>query len=301
MLLLTNPDTVIGKNKHLVTLLFISAIVFLGCQGRGGDDEIVARVGNARLSQEEMRQKMVWGGMNPDRVGDFIERWVNRELLFQEAKRLRLDKSIELQWELEQVEKEYLIQKLLERTFAQKVQITEEEIELYYEKNKEEYRVLVDEVRALHILTKTRAVANVARQEIIAGKPFEEVAREHSVGIFRDRGGNMGFFRREDVIPEIGRIAFRTVAGNLTTVIQSSHGYHILKVLEKLREGDYKSLPHVRDEIKQHLRVNVERLVYNNLLIQLQKEAELHVSIPKTTSQAIDTLSVHSENKGVEE
>ena len=285
------PDKLRGQINLLIFYVWIIVLILVGCRGRVADNEVVARVGNSTLNREEMKQRMAWEGMRPDQESDFVDRWVNRELLFQEGKRWDLDNSDELTWEIDLVEREYIIQKLLERTFAREVNISEEEIISYFEEHKEEFRIDEEEVRALHILTETRAVANLARQEIVAGKSFEEVAKEYSIGIFKDRGGDMGFFRKQDVIPEIERYAFRLSEGRMSSVFSSSHGYHVLKVLKKLTRGDYKELQSVREEIFNQIRVNKERSVYYNLLSQLQNKTKVSVSIPTNRDARPDTLA----------
>ena len=265
------------------------------------DDEIVARVGNAVLTREDMKQRMAWEGVSPDQESDFVDRWVDRELLYQEAKRLGLDRTVELQWEIELVEKEFVIQKLLERTFIQEVEITEEEIADYYERNRDEFQTDEEEVRALHILKESKAEADVARQEIVAGKAFETVAQESSVGIFRERGGDMGFFRRGDVIPEIERYAFRLPEGRVSRVFQSNYGFHIIKVIKKRAGGDYRDLSEVRDDIFHQLRVNKERSAYYDLLFQLQNRTKVSVTIPRSLEEKQDTLTVQTAENGLEE
>ena len=287
------------KRRFLYT--FMMVLVLAGCRGRLAENEVVAKVENAVLSREEMKQKMAWEGLKPFQESDFIKRWVDQELLYQEAKRLGLDNSVKLRWELEQVEKEYLIQELLEGTFADRVHVTEEEIASYYEENKEAFLVEEDEVRAQHILTRTKAEADIARQEIIAGKPFDEVAKEHSIGIFRDKGGNMGFIKKQDVIREIERYAFRLPEGGISVVFRSNHGYHIVKVLKKRTTGDLKDLADVRDDIFQQLCVNRERSVYYELLSQLQKKTEVYVAVPKNANELVDTLTVPNQQQGLEE
>lgn len=279
---------------------WIGVLALEACGGRVPEDEIVARVGDAVLKREVMIQRMRWEGMREDQENEFVERWVNQELLYQEARKLGLHKTEELRWELELVEKEFLIQKLLETTFANKILITEEEILSHYEKYKEEFRVDEDEVRALHILTKTREEANAARQEIRAGKPFEEVARELSVDIFRERGGDMGFFTRDDVIPEVQRYAFRSSEGTLSPVFSSSYGYHLLKVLKKRVKGDVKDLSDIRAEIIQRLRVNKERSVYYDLLFQLQNKTKIYVAVPRSREGKGDSLTVRTEETAKE-
>lgn len=296
MLFRMNRKGEIGNRGTLSILVGLIVLMLAGCRSRVSENQIVARVGDSVLDREAMHQRMVWEGMRPEQESEFVDRWVNRELLFQEAKRLGLDKALELRWELELVEREYLIQKLLERTFAKSVQVTDAEIAAYYEKNKELFRVDEDEVRAHHILTKTRREADLAFQEIRAGKPFEKVAEERSMGIFQGKGGDMGFFKRGDVIPEVARLAFRLSEGRISDIFQSNHGHHILKVLKKRKRGDIKELSEVQDEIFQRLRVSKERSVYYDLLYQLQNKTKVYVSVPQSREGREDTLAVQAKH-----
>jgi parvulin-like peptidyl-prolyl isomerase len=249
-------------------VLFISTLLLLGiaCRPSVPEEEVVARVGNEVLSQQMMARRMQWKGMGLDQKNEFIKTWVNRELLFQEAKRNGFGQSEELKLEKELLEKEYAVQKLLERTFLEKIQVTDQEIQVYYEQNQDLFIVDEDEVRALHILADTKEQADLARREIQTGKPFEEVVQMYSVGAFKEQSGDMGFIRSEAVIPEIGRIAFHLQENELSQVIQSSYGYHIIKIITKRRKGSVKDLADVYEIILQHLRVKKERAVYFYLL-----------------------------------
>ncbi|MBN2029135.1 peptidyl-prolyl cis-trans isomerase [bacterium] len=279
-------------------ILFYITIVFclglFACKGENGDNEIIAKVGNVNLSREEMRARMEWEGMRPEQESEFIDRWINRELLSQEAKRLGLDKSesAELLMELGMVEKEYLIQKLLDKTYAQSIQITEEEIQSYYDKNIDLFCVNEDQVRVMHILTETKEEADLALQEIRAGKPFDQVARERSIGILRERGGDMGFIRREDVINQVERVAFGTKEGGVSAVFESDYGFHIVKVIKKLSAGEAKDLADVRSEILQQLQVRKERSVYYDLLFRLQNSTEVQINVPKDVQESRDSVDV---------
>ena len=117
-------------------LIALFTVMLLNCWGRGEEEEIVARVDNSILTHQDMKDRMNWEGLREDQESEFVEKWVDRELLYREAKRLGLDKMEELQWELELVEKEYVIQKLLERIYAKKIQIAEEEILSFLQEKK---------------------------------------------------------------------------------------------------------------------------------------------------------------------
>jgi len=271
------------------TVSIVLICCLTGCRSGPGDGEIVARVGDAVLTREALARFMTWEGLKPYQENVYVERWINRELLYQEARKKKLDQNDELRWELELIEKEWMIHRLLEHTYREKIQITENEVRTYYDENQEQFRIEEDEVRAFHILTRDRSEANLARQEITAGRQFEEVARERSIGMFRNKGGDMGYVRRGDIIPELSRVLFALSEGALSNVIRSDYGFHLIKAVKKRRQGDIKDLGDVRDDIIQRLRVSRERAVYYDLLFQLQNQTKVEVEIPGAGTALDDT------------
>ncbi|MDM7924518.1 MAG: peptidyl-prolyl cis-trans isomerase [bacterium] len=247
-----------------------------GCRDRSGDDQVAARVGKAELTVKALRSRMEKQGLPQSQETEFINNWVNEELLAQEARRRGLDGD--LKWELEQIGNQLLINKLIEKEFSDKVRITDDEAAAFYEKNKSLFTVEEDEVRFLHILTRTQADAEAALQEIKAGKSFEETARERSVDSFRGKGGDTGFIRRGDMIPELSRAAFSLAEGGLSPVIRSSQGFHLIKLIGRHVKGETRSLAEVRGEIMQRLRVEKERKVYYDLLYQLKGSRKVSIS-----------------------
>jgi len=258
--------------------LLLFGLFFSSC-GRGdGDDEEIARVGSISLTRSKLESQMTWEGLHPDQESQYVERWIDRQLLYLEAKRLGFHKSTDVEYEIDRLEEEILINRLLEATFSERIQIEDEEIEASYENNKDLFQVQEDDVRILHILTETRQEANLAFQEIRAGMAFEEVAQQRSTDVFKDVGGDMGYIRQIDVIPEVWRNAYRLREDAISQIFQSDHGFHIIKVLDKRSKGDIRSLPDVRDEIRERIRVNKERNVYYDLLYQLQNRTKVYFS-----------------------
>ncbi|NQT26652.1 peptidylprolyl isomerase [candidate division KSB1 bacterium] len=265
-------------NKAIWISAFLISLFFWGCKQGNGNDEVVARAGNTSLTRSMIENQMAREGIRPEQESQYVEKWIDRQLLYEEAKRLGFHKSSDMEYELELLEKEILINKLLEATFSERIQIDEEEIEAAYENSKDLFQVLEEDVRILHILTETRQEANLAAQEIRAGMTFEEVAQQHSIDVFKDLGGDMGYIRQRDVIPEVARNAFRLREDAVSQIFQSDYGYHIIKVLDKRSKGETKRLPDVRDEIRERIRVNKERNVYYDLLYQLQNRSKVYFS-----------------------
>lgn len=88
---------------------------------------------------------------------------------------------------------------------------------------------MVKQVNASHILVKTEQDANVALYDVTHGKSFEEVAKEKSICPSGKKGGNLGWFGRNQMVKEFENAAFSTPKGQLVKV-KSQFGWHIIRV-----------------------------------------------------------------------
>ncbi|MFC1732021.1 peptidylprolyl isomerase [candidate division KSB1 bacterium] len=87
-------------------------------------------------------------------------------------------------------------------------------------------------VRAAHILVKTESEAKVILFDLKRGASFEEIAKEKSLCPSRKKGGDLGWFGRGQMVKEFEQAAFSTPKGQLSDVVKTQFGYHIIKVLE---------------------------------------------------------------------
>jgi len=268
----------LGNYVPALFLLFLLA--FSSCRQKPDKADIVAQVGSRYLTRQALEARLQRDGLEVQLGSQFVERWVNREVLFQEAQRLGLDNTDELALELETVEKEFLINKLLERTFQEKIIIEEPIMRSYYEKHEALFKMHESQVHMFHILTETREVANTARQALLAGQAFDEVAQTYSTGIFKSSNGDMGFVKENDIIPELRRSAFRIALNQISPVIRSDHGYHLLKVTGKLKKDDIRPFEDVKSEVYARLRASKERQIYYDLVYHLQNQTHVYVAIP---------------------
>lgn len=274
------------KSAALVPLIFW----FVQCGPRINEADIIAKVGDDVLTRQELQESMAREGYPPDREKIYVDKWVHRELLYQEARRLNLHHSEDLQKEIKRTEKEMLINRLLERTYNEKIRLNEEEIQSYYDQNISDFKVEEDEVRIQHMLFKDRSDALLALQELNVGKQFETVAKARSIDAFAKQGGEMGYIQKKDVVPEVERVAFRLSVNQISPIFSSPYGYHILKVLDRRSAGDTKPLEEVLPVIKQRLRVIKEGQVYYDLLYQLQNQNKYYVFQPPEPSSNLDSV-----------
>lgn len=92
---------------------------------------------------------------------------------------------------------------------------------------------MAEEVRASHILVKTKEEAEKIREEIVAGKDFAEAAKEYSLCPSKSDGGDLGFFGHNVMVIEFDHAAFELKKGELSKPINTNFGWHLILVTDK--------------------------------------------------------------------
>ena len=90
----------------------------------------------------------------------------------------------------------------------------------------------VREVRASHLLVATQAEAIALRDEIVAGRLFEEAAQAVSKCPSGKNGGDLNFFGRGRMVPEFDAVAFDLPVGEVSQPVKTQFGWHLLVVTE---------------------------------------------------------------------
>ncbi|MBM9613380.1 SurA N-terminal domain-containing protein [Desulfobulbus rhabdoformis] len=147
--------------------------------------------------------------------------------------------------------------------FAQSETLSEETLRSYYTNHLKEYQV-PEKRRARHILFKVaegadeqvkaakKAEAEKVLKEIQAGADFAEMAKKYSEDSSKDRGGDLGFFGRGEMVPTFDQAAFSLKAGGLSGVVASPFGYHLIKV-EEVQPEKTRSFDEVSATIREKL------------------------------------------------
>lgn len=165
---------------------------------------------------------------------------------------------------------------LLWRRITDPVQVAPEEVRDYFDRNPQEFRV-PERVRLREIRTDTREEAERALAEVRAGKDFAEVARiRHRDPLARLRGGEVGYVSKgsREVPEEIQRVAFALRPGEVSGVVQSHFGFHVLKVEEKVAEKVY-SFEEVRGGLEAELLRRKKEEAFNRFLADLRRRSEV--------------------------
>ena len=154
---------------------------------------------------------------------------------------------------------------LLDRDAArQKVSVPATDVQRFYNDNIQQYQQ-PEQIRASHILLETagkdeaevRKRAEGILAQVKGGADFAELARKVSEDKgSAERGGDLDFFSRGRMVPEFEQVAFTLPVGQVSDLVKSQFGFHIIKVTEK-RPGSTRTIDEVRAQIEDQLKTQI--------------------------------------------
>jgi len=233
-------ETVLQKNKEAVLQRLIDQILIEQEAKKSG-------MGAASIKDEEAME-LINGMLTKNRISlkEYLEK------MAEEGKTLEMV--------LKEVKTQMLRMKMLRREVQSKILVTDEEIGEYYNKHRQNYegkeavhlkQILLpappDMDRADRENVKQQALQ--LHERILKGEPFEMLAAQYSKGPAAAQGGDIGFVEKGVILPAVEKAAFSLSIGQLSGVIETELGYHIIAVVDK-RGAGIKPLPVVRNEIK---------------------------------------------------
>jgi peptidyl-prolyl cis-trans isomerase C len=179
-----------------------------------------------------------------------LERLVDHQALVMTARRMHLEDNPSVRQQIEEATDRVLEGALLARTAAAKV--TEQAIRARYDALYAN-RPATEEVRASHILVESKTEALKLIAELKDGAHFAELAREYSKDPDGKKGGDLGFFTREQVWPAFADVAFSLDPGQVASEpVHNEFGWHVIKVDER-RFVPPPTFAQERDAIRQQL------------------------------------------------
>ncbi len=146
------------------------------------------------------------------------------------------------------------------------VEVTQDDLRGYYDKNRDQYRV-PEQVKVSHILIKTplpgpdgkvdeKGAAEAQRRaedlmkQVKSGANFEELAKKYSEDTgSAKQGGSLGWIGRGQTVPEFEKTAFSLPKGQISDLVKSSYGYHIIRMDDK-QDAHVKTLDEVKSTIE---------------------------------------------------
>jgi peptidyl-prolyl cis-trans isomerase SurA len=190
------------------------------------------------------------------------------------------DYKIQLKDQLERL-------RLISIEVRSKVQITEKETRDYYDSNPDKFQV-EEAFRGRQIFLKLSpkapeserkrvyALAEKVLSELKGGADFAQLAKKYSQDPSAKDGGDLGFLKKGDVLPEFESALLRLKQGEISGLISTTVGVHILK-LEEYRPGKRQTYDQAKQEIEDFLYRKKSEERFNQWLEELRKNASIQI------------------------
>lgn len=167
-----------------------------------------------------------------------------------------------------------LVEKITDTLFGTETMVSDEEMQSYFKQHPDEFFRPI-RIHALQIVVPTLEEAEKIRQEIVSGQiTFESAARKYSLSPDAAKGGDLGFFSKNEKISAFNK-AFALTVGDISQPIQSPYGVHLLKVIEK-QPSKKLAFQEARDDIVKALKKVKEVTVYKEWVTKLLKDGEIY-------------------------
>ena len=153
------------------------------------------------------------------------------------------------QWNIDEaamrtdLRKAMTIDMFIKEKFADKIVVSEGEAKKYYESNPQFFKQ-PEQIKASHILIKVEPDAKEedkaaalkklkdVEEKLKGGAKFDALAKEYSEGPSKDKGGDLGYFRRGQMVKPFEEAAFALKPGQVSEIVETNFGYHLIEVVD---------------------------------------------------------------------
>ena len=245
---------------------------------------------------------------------EVLESLIDRELLFQESKKKGIQvKSDAVSDQLQKIQQRYpnkeefqkllsnmgltesdvqaqiergmAIQELLDKEVTGKIKVSDEETKAFYDKNPQLFQQ-PEQIKASHILIKVQADAPAdqkaearkkiedVQQKVKKGEDFATLAKTYSEGPSGPKGGDLGYFRRGQMVKPFEEAAFSLKPDETSEIVETQFGYHLIKVNDK-KPAKNMTYAEVKDRLNEHLKKQKTDSEANAYIETLRKDAKI--------------------------
>jgi peptidyl-prolyl cis-trans isomerase C len=205
---------------------------------------------------------------NPAEMQTLVRRMLEVKIIADVARKEKFDQMPQIKKQLDYVADDFLSKEYLAKVVMEKETVSETDLKEFYRQNKEQLGV-PEQVWARHILFKVdptaseeekstaREQAEAVLKRARAGEDFEKLAQLHSDDeSSRAKGADLGYFTRGRTVPGFEEVAFDTNPGEISDIVETRYGYHIIKVEDHLdaRERSFEEMRYyIRDELQRQM------------------------------------------------
>lgn len=237
-------------------------------------DPVIAKVNGTDVKQSDLNaaEEELAGQlppMAPDAKRDYLVTYVADMLLVAKAAEdKKLAETDDFKRKLANARSKLLMEALLQA--EAKAAVTNEAMKKVYDEAIKQM-ANEEEVSARHILVETEDEAKKILADLKKGGDFLALAKEKSKDPgSKENGGDLGFFGKEQMVPEFAEAAFKLNKGQLSEPVKSQFGWHVIRVDDKRKKQ-----PPEFDKVKDQIQTFVQRRAQAEMITKLRESAKI--------------------------
>lgn len=304
-------------NSYRSVLLLAAACVFWSCTAGENepDNRYLARVGEEYLTLEEARTALSPSLLKMDSIRalrNYREQWIRDRLMVREAHRMGLPQNEEVRSKLEKARREVLKEAIRSQIFQQygeSAEVSDEEARNYFQTHRDQFILQERYVRFRHMVTRTIQQARSARQELLQGVAWPEVARRYALDPERALRESEQFWPISMAAAENEVMhGYLEIIGRqeISPVRRVGSTYHFVQLMETREQGEQPELDWLITRIQEWLKMEKRRRYFSSYIKNLYLRAESNNEIEtfnvlesrsNVNSSSADTIEENSSNE----
>jgi peptidyl-prolyl cis-trans isomerase C len=206
---------------------------------------------------------------------NLLDDMIVESLFFEDAIRKGIDRDKEIKDILVEARRKIIVAKFVKTEVDDKVKVSEDEMKAFYEEHKDEFKI-PQMWRASHILVASEGEAKDVLAELSKGSKFEDIALAKSIDATSSRGGDVGYFRRGQVVPEFENTCLGLSVGQTSGIVHTQFGYHIIKLTDKKSEA-LESYESAKPKIESVLKLKKRNELFDKLVVNLKEKYRVRI------------------------
>jgi hypothetical protein len=265
----------------LITLTVVVPVRFLGCQKNQPDPvEIVARVGDQYLTRETMDSLVPPETPSENRdlvIKNLVEKWIDRQVMAQTARKEGIELAPNDAWQIESVKLEMYAKELLKSKIPENFNITDKEVEDYYDSNKSQFARKRDEVHIVHLFLEKldRAITSEIKQSNSLMDVMQKNFLDRQISRVVEPNGDLGYVEVDLLRSELRNGIRGTKTGTIYGPMKTDEGYHFIQVLDRKPANSIRRLALVRTEIYDLLRIEKRQQMVRSYKEKIKKDFQI--------------------------
>ncbi len=267
------------KNRILFLLGFV--FVIMCTQQKRDASPVIARANNSQFTVNDLREVIPsHTGFNISKVQiqDYIQRWIEREMVYEKALSMGLDDNPQVQKKLYNLKKDYLVAVYLEQNIDNQITISEDEIESFYNENAEELVRPEDLYYVNYVLASDYRTANSIRLKIRDGDYLDVIAQDSTFKANNNVYRDLGWVTLDGLSETLASKVKWLSVDKPSNPFKTDAGYGVVLVTGIRKKGETQSLEEVRDQLVQRLRVSKREKRYAQLINELKENSDVKVN-----------------------